>query len=153
MHACRAFLTILSCVQPFLLKRRYVSMSPAISLSSSTLCTVLITLNIFMLWFWLLHKGECCLLEQSSHPIHSSAIVLGLQPRCIAKLPSYRCYLLCLSHLATRLQSCVCECVCTCFLNICTCASCVYVCATACCYTAPSVPHFFVPTINTTAYS
>lgn len=28
MHACRAFLTNLSCLQPLLLKRRYVSTSP-----------------------------------------------------------------------------------------------------------------------------
>lgn len=116
----------------------------ALFLHSLFLCTVLITLNIFMLWFWLLHEGECCLLEQSSRPIHSRAIVLGLQPRCIAKLPSYRCYLLCLCHTWPLDCRAVCMSVCAhVFEHLYMCFLCLRVHS---CYTAPSVPHFFVST-------
>lgn len=100
------------------------------------------------------------LLEQSSRPIHchSRAIVLGLQPRCVSRLPSYRCYLVCvtLGHWIAELSVYECAQVCVhMFLNIYTCASLhVFMCVPLHVVTAPSMPHFpsQQSAINMTAY-
>lgn len=95
---------------------------------------------------------ECLLtkmLEQSSHPVycptHSRAIVLGLQPCCISKLPSYRCYLACVTLGQQIAELCVYECVCVhmflYILHMCFSAF-VYVCVPLNVVSVPSVLNF-----------
>lgn len=74
MHACRAILTNLSCLQSF--RRIDMSVSPSSLPPSLCLCTPLITLNIFMLYFYLFCERMCCNKEQ--YPIYSLAMVLCL---------------------------------------------------------------------------
>lgn len=116
MHARCAFLTNLSCLQPFLLKRRYVrNVPPHLSLFSPP--------SLSSLSLHCIDKVEyfpCCgsvvaaRKQKAAVPIHCRAeriVFLALRPQ----LPSYRCYL-CLCH--TRPLDCEAACnrVRTCFL-------------------------------------
>lgn len=111
MHACRAFLTDLSCLQPPLLKRRYVSQSPPILLSPFPFPSLSLHCIDNIEYFHVVALPSVVCWSKAAVPYVAKPLFQVFNP---AAFPSHRHIdvILFLSHWAVKLQICVYECVC-----------------------------------------